>query len=62
MGTLVGGLVILVNGKNIIDALGGLPSGLGWVLLAVAVAVPARVAWTAWQKEKARPEPDPVPA
>jgi uncharacterized protein len=56
MGTLVGGLVILVNGKTINDALGGLPSGLGWALLALAVAVPARVAWTAWQKEKGQPE------
>ncbi|PWN04135.1 permease [Nocardioides silvaticus] len=53
MGTLVGGLVILVNGVTIIAALGGIPLWLDWTLFGVAVAVPAIVAWRAWQTERA---------
>lgn len=53
MGTLVGGLVVLVNGITIITALGGLPLWIDWTLFAVAVVVPSAVAWRAWQQEKA---------
>ena len=54
MGTLVGGLVVLVNAKTILDATGAVPTALGWTLFAVGVAVPARVAWLAWKREKAQ--------
>lgn len=53
MGTLVGGLVILVNGITIIKALGGVPLWLDWTLFVVAVVVPAVVAWKAWKAEQA---------
>jgi uncharacterized protein len=53
MGTLVGGLIILVNGLTIEQALGGLPTWLGWGALAVLVVGTGWVAWTAWQRERA---------
>ncbi|WP_183092581.1 sulfite exporter TauE/SafE family protein [Nocardioides stalactiti] len=53
MGTLVGGLVILVNGITIIKALGGIPLWADWSLFAVAIVVPSVFAWRAWQAEKA---------
>jgi len=53
MGTLVGGLVVLVNGITIIKALGGAPLWLDWTLFAVAVVLPAVVAWKAWKAERA---------
>ncbi|HET7734894.1 MAG TPA: sulfite exporter TauE/SafE family protein [Nocardioidaceae bacterium] len=52
MGTLVGGLVVLVNTKTILDAWGAVPTAAGWALFAVGVAVPAVVAWRAWQRER----------
>jgi uncharacterized membrane protein YfcA len=52
MGTLVGGLVVLVNAVTIVAALGGLPGWLDLVLMAALVAVTGRVAWRAWQREK----------
>lgn len=52
MGTLVGGLVILVNGITIIAALGGIPLWLDWSLFVLAIAVPSAVAWKAWRAEK----------
>jgi len=52
MGTLVGGLVILVNGVTIAAAVGGLPGWLDAVLMGAVVAVTGWVAWRAWQREK----------
>lgn len=52
MGTLVGGLVVLVNGITVVAALGGLPLGVDLVLLAAVVGLTGRVAWTAWQREQ----------
>ena len=52
MGTLVGGLVILVNGVTIVAALGGLPGWLDALLMGAVVAVTSRVAWRAWQRGK----------
>ena len=52
MGTLVGGLVILVNGVTIVAALGGLPGWLDGLLMLGLVTVTGRVAWRAWQREK----------
>jgi uncharacterized membrane protein YfcA len=51
MGTLVGGLVIVVNGVTIVAALGGLPGWLDALLMVTVTAVTARVAWRAWQRE-----------
>lgn len=53
MGTMVGGMVILVNGVTIIAALGGLPSWLDALLILVAVAVTGTVAAKAWRREQA---------
>jgi uncharacterized membrane protein YfcA len=53
MGTLVGGLVILVNGVTIVAALGGLPGWLDVLLMVTVTAVTGRVAWRAWQRERA---------
>ncbi|MFO6453769.1 MULTISPECIES: sulfite exporter TauE/SafE family protein [unclassified Aeromicrobium] len=53
MGTMVGGMVILVNGVTIIAALGGLPSWLDALLILVAVAVTGTVAVKAWRREQA---------
>jgi uncharacterized membrane protein YfcA len=52
MGTLVGGLVILVNSVTIVAALGGLPGWLDVLLMVTFTAVTGRVAWRAWQREK----------
>ncbi|MCY7400484.1 MAG: sulfite exporter TauE/SafE family protein [Nocardioides sp.] len=52
MGTLVGGLVILVNSVTIVIALGGLPSWLDVLLMVTFTAVTGRVAWRAWLREK----------
>ncbi|HYO33946.1 MAG TPA: sulfite exporter TauE/SafE family protein [Nocardioidaceae bacterium] len=63
MGTLVGGLVILVNGVTIVAALGGLPGWLDALLMLTVTAVTVRVAWQAWQREKLeRTQPDLVDA
>ena len=53
MGTLVGGLVLLVNGVNIVASLGGVPGWLDALLLAALVGVTGKVAWRAWEREKA---------
>ena len=53
MGTLVGGLVILVNGVTIVAALGGLPGWLDAALMLALVAVTSSVARGAWEREKA---------
>lgn len=54
MGTMVGGLVVIVNMITIVAALGGLPWYVDVTLLALAIAVTSRVAWRAWQREKAQ--------
>jgi uncharacterized membrane protein YfcA len=52
MGTMVGGLILLVNGLTIEQSLGGLPTLLGWSLFAVIIVGTAVVSWRAWQREK----------
>lgn len=52
MGTLVGGLVILVNGVTIFDALGGLPGWADTLLTLLVVAVTGTVAAKAWRRER----------
>jgi uncharacterized membrane protein YfcA len=52
MGTMVGGLILLVNGLTIEQAFGGLPTLLGWSLFALVVVGTGVVAWRAWQREK----------
>jgi len=52
MGTMVGGLVILVNGVTIVAALGGLPGWLDAALIVLTVTVTGTVARKAWGREK----------
>lgn len=52
MGTMVGGMVILVNGVTIIAALGGLPSWLDALLVLAAVGATGTVAAKAWRRER----------
>lgn len=52
MGTMVGGLVILVNGVTIVGALGGLPGWLDAALLLGSVVVTGVVARGAWSRER----------
>jgi hypothetical protein len=53
MGTLVGGLILLVNGITISAAIGGLPSWLGWTLAVVLLAGTLVTAVRAWRRERA---------
>ena len=53
MGTMVGGLVILVNGVTIVSSLGGLPGWLDALLILLAVAFTGVVARQAWRRERA---------
>ncbi len=55
MGTLVGGLVILVNGITVVAALGGLPGWADAALLTIVVGVTSRVAYAAWLRERREP-------
>lgn len=52
MGTLVGGLVVLVNAVVIVDSLGGLPLWIDLTLMALLIAVTVRVALGAWRRER----------
>ncbi|WP_279235513.1 sulfite exporter TauE/SafE family protein [Nocardioides sp. SR21] len=52
MGTMVGGLVILVNAITIVAALGGLPGWVDAVLILFTVAVVGTVARRAWRRER----------
>ena len=52
MGTMVGGLVVLVNAVTIIAALGGLPGWVDALLILLAVAVIGAVARHAWHRER----------
>ena len=53
MGTMVGGLVVIVNGVTIVTALGGIPGWADAALILAAVAVTSAVARRAWYREKA---------
>ncbi len=62
MGTLVGGLVVLVNGIVITAELGGLPLWVDLLLLVTVIGVTARTAYRASQRERAgTSEPPPPP-
>jgi uncharacterized membrane protein YfcA len=52
MGTLVGGLVVLVNGITIVAALGGLPGWLDVTLMLALAAVTLQVARQARRRER----------
>ena len=65
MGTMVGGLVVVVNAVTVIAALGGLPGWVDALLLLLAVTVTVGVARRAWRHEKderlrTRAEPLPI--
>ena len=53
MGTMVGGLVVIVNGVTIVTALGGIPGWADAGLILGAVALTGAVARKAWDREKA---------
>jgi uncharacterized protein len=57
MGTLVGGLVILVNGINIVAAAGGVPLWLDLIIAVGLIWITGAVAWRAWQRERAAASP-----
>lgn len=52
MGTLVGGLILLVNAVNIVSALGDLPLWLDVGAIIAIIAVTGYVAYHAWQREQ----------
>jgi uncharacterized membrane protein YfcA len=52
MGTLVGGLIVLVNSLSIVPALGGVPTWLDWTGISAIVVVTALVAKAAWRREQ----------
>ena len=52
MGTLVGGLIVLVNVVTIAPAVADVPSWLGWSGVAAIVATTAVVARRAWHRER----------
>lgn len=49
MGTLVGGLVMIVNGDSIIKALGGVPAYVGFPMVALAAVATCSIAWRVHQ-------------
>jgi hypothetical protein len=53
MGTMVGGLVVIVNGVTIVTALGGVPGWADATLILGAIAVTGLVARKAWRREQA---------
>ena len=55
MGTLVGGLIILINALTIVPAVGGVPSWLGWTGIAALITITALTARRAWHRERAEP-------
>lgn len=52
MGTMVGGLVIVVNSVTIVATLGGLPGWADAILILLAVVATSVVALRAWHREK----------
>jgi hypothetical protein len=53
MGTLVGGLIILINSLTIVPALGDVPPLLGWAGIIAIVTGTAVTARLAWRRERA---------
>ena len=53
MGTLVGGLIILVNALTIVPALGGVPSWVGWPAVLAIMAASGLFAYRGWRAEVA---------
>jgi membrane protein implicated in regulation of membrane protease activity len=51
MGTLVGALIVLVNGVTVVSSLGGLPWWLDLSGIAAIVVAGAVVAYRAWRRE-----------
>jgi uncharacterized membrane protein YfcA len=62
MGTLVGGLILIVNGQIIVKAVLDVPTWLGWALFLATVALTVTVAVRAWSRERAEADqPQPLP-
>ncbi|MFB9313020.1 sulfite exporter TauE/SafE family protein [Nocardioides plantarum] len=53
MGAMVGGLIILVNAAAVLGTVADLPVWLDLALIVGWIGVVARVAWRAWQRERA---------
>jgi uncharacterized membrane protein YfcA len=53
MGTLVGGLVILVNSVAVLASVADLPTALDVALIVGWLALVSRLAWAAWHRERA---------
>jgi hypothetical protein len=53
MGTLVGGLIILVNSVTIVRAVADVPPWLGWSGVLAIVVTSGFVARQAWRRERA---------
>lgn len=52
MGTLVGGLILLVNGVTVLQAVADVPAATGWALVAATVLGTVAVAVRAWQRDR----------
>jgi hypothetical protein len=52
MGTLVGGLILLTNGIVVVQALGGVPSWVGWPLVTATLVITMTTAVTAWRRDR----------
>jgi uncharacterized protein len=60
MGTLVGGLIILVNTVAVLAAVADLPLWLDLGLMVAWIGFVARIAWRAWQRERAERAAEPA--
>ncbi len=54
MGTLVGGLILVVNGITVVESLGGLPQWAAWPLLGTTLVCTLVLAGRAWRRETAQ--------
>lgn len=61
MGTMVGGLIVLVNLVTVVGAMGGLPTWLDLAGMLAIVGVTAAVAGRAWRRERTIALREPVP-
>lgn len=52
MGTMVGGLILLVNGITITKAIGDVPVAVGWLMFVLTIVMTSVVAWFAWKREQ----------
>ena len=52
MGTLVGGLIVLVNSLTVVPAVADVPSWLGWCGVVAIIVITAGVARRAWHRER----------